>query len=88
MVSQVILNLLITPLNALLNLLPVLDISFIEKWDYICEVLKEIFYGVGCLLPLKELMPLVYFQIGLWEFKFGYAVLLRIKSLLPFWGGT
>ncbi len=88
MISQLLISLFITPLNALLNSLPVVDMNFLEKWEYIAQMLKDIFYGVGCVIPLKELMPLVYFQIGLWEFKIAYAVILRIKSFIPTLGGT
>ena len=34
-----------------LNLLPNVDTSFMEQWQYIKSVLVNIFTGLGCLIP-------------------------------------
>ena len=88
MIGEFLLNMLITPIISLLGMLPTVDFDFLQSWDYIRETIVSIVAGVGCLLPIEEFMPLVNFQMGLWMFKLTYAIILRIKSFLPMWGGT
>ena len=70
-----------------LNLLPNVDTSFMEQWKYIKSVLLNIFTGLGCLIPFGSLFPLLWATLSLWAFRLILAIILRIKSFIPFIGG-
>lgn len=73
---------------ALFDLLPNVDVSFMDGWNYIKDILIDIFTGLGCLIPFASLMPLLACQMSLWGFRLIYAIILRLKSFLPLLGGT
>lgn len=72
----------------LLGLLPGVDVSFMDTWNYIKDLLINIFTGLGCLIPFGSLVPLISCIMSLWLFRLIYAVVLRIKSFIPTLGGT
>lgn len=88
MIIETLLNIFLAPVMWLLSLLPTVDYDVLQNWEYIKEILVAIFGGVGCILPMEEFIPLAAFQSSLWAFKLVYALVLRIKSFLPLWGGT
>lgn len=88
MILETLINILFAPLFWFLSTLPTVDFDFLNSWESIRDLLKNIMAGVGCLLPIEEFIPLVTFQGGLYAFKLAYAIILRLKSLLPMWGGT
>ena len=67
--------------------LPNVDTSFMEQWQYIKSVLVNIFTGLGCLIPFGSLFPLLWATLSLWAFRLILAIILRIKSFIPFIGG-
>lgn len=87
MLTEGLIGLIVAPLKALFSMLPSADASFLDNWDYIRSILVDILTGVGCLLPMKEFIPLVTFQCAVYAFKLVWAILLRIKSLIPGLGG-
>lgn len=70
-----------------LNLLPNVDTSFMEQWQYIKSVLVNIFTGLGCLIPFGSLFPLLWSTLSIWGFRLILAIVLRIKSFIPLIGG-
>lgn len=70
------------------GLFPDIDVSFLDTWHYIKDILIDILTGIGCLIPFGSLFPLLYSTISLWLFRLVFAILIRIKSFLPFWGGS
>ena len=74
-------------LCALLNLLPDVSTDFMENWEYIRDLLINLFTGIGCIIPVGTLFPLLFAQLGLHAFRLAWAILLRIKSFIPFIGG-
>lgn len=72
----------------LLGLLPDVDVSFMDSWNYIKGLLIDIFTGLGCLIPFGSLFPLISCSLSLWLFRLIYSVILRIKSFIPTLGGA
>lgn len=71
-----------------IGLFPDIDVSFLETWTFVKGIIIDIFTGIGCLVPMASLAPLVYCTLSLWFFRLILAIVLRLKSLLPLWGGT
>lgn len=72
----------------LLGLLPDVDVSFMDTWTYVKDLLIDIFTGLGCLIPFGSLFPLLYCTLSVWGLRLALAVILRIKSFIPLLGGT
>lgn len=70
-----------------LGLLPDMDSSFLSGWDYIKDLLIDIFTGIGCLIPMCDLLPLIITSLSIWSFRFAWSIILRIKSFIPTLGG-
>lgn len=87
MITEGLINILMSPVFGLLGLLPTVSNDFLESWVYIRSILIDIFTGIGCFIPLGSLMPLLYAVISLHAFRLVLAVVARIKSFLPLWGG-
>lgn len=88
MIVELLVSALLSPLLGTLALLPDVSNNFLEEWLYIRDNLMTFLQGVGCLVPVSRLMPLVQFEIGLDLFRLAYALLLRIKSFIPLIGGA
>lgn len=88
MITENIITIIMAPVFGLLNLLPTVSNEFLEGWAYVREILVDIFTGIGCFIPLSALAPLLYAVLALHVFRIVLAVIVRIKSFLPFWGGT
>ena len=88
MITENLISILMSPVFGLLNLLPTVSNDFLEGWAYVREILIDIFTGRGCFIPLSALAPLLYAVLALHVFRIVLAVIVRIKSFLPFWGGT
>lgn len=71
-----------------LGLLPDVDVSFMDSWNYIKGLLIDIFTGLGCLIPFGSLFPLISCSLSLWLFRLIYSIILRIKSFIPTLGGA
>ncbi len=88
MIIEAIFTALCSVASGFLDILPSVDTGFLDSWAYVCGVLKDIFTGIGCLLPLGSIFPLIGCTIGLQAFRLVFAIVIRIKSFLPFWGGA
>lgn len=82
MVTDAILNFLLTPLLLLLDNLPTLEISinvdFTKFFEYITLI--------SSVVPLQGLLPIVYIKIALVTFNIIWAIVLRVKSFIPTMG--
>ena len=88
MITENLISILMSPVFGLLNLLPTVSNDFLEGWAYVREILIDIFTGIGCFIPLSALAPLLYAILAQRVVRIVLAVIVRIKSFLPFWGGT
>lgn len=70
------------------GLFPDIDVSFMDTWAFIKDTLMDIMTGIGCLIPFGSLFPLLYSTLSLWAFRLVFAILIRLKSFLPLWGGA
>lgn len=88
MITENLITILMSPVFGLLGLLPNVSGDFLEGWAYVKTILIDIFTGIGCFIPLGSLAPLIYAVISLHVFRIILAVIVRIKSFIPLWGGT
>ena len=70
-----------------LGMLPDVDVSFMETWSFIKQIIIDITTGLGCLIPFGSLFPLLYSTISIWLFRLVFAIILRLKSFIPTMGG-
>lgn len=87
MLTEGLINILMSPVFGLLNLLPTVSNDFIEGWAYMKSILINIFTGIGCFIPLGTLAPLLYAVVALHVFRLILAIVVRIKSFIPLMGG-
>ncbi len=88
MITENLIKILMSPVFGLLNLLPTVYNDCLEVWAYVREILIDIFTGIGCFIPLSALATLLYAVVALHVFRIILAVIVRIKSFPPFWGGN
>lgn len=73
----------VTPISNWLDSLGDVTIGFPSV---VFDVLNEITYGVGYILPLGYLLPIPIFMISFYGLKLMFIIFLRVKSFIPFWG--
>ena len=87
MIVEGIISAVTSALCGLLNLLPDISSDFIKTWVYIRDILIDIFTGIGCIIPVGVLFPLLFANLSLHAFRLIWAIILRLKSFIPFIGG-
>ena len=80
MILDAILNFLFTPILAIFDMLPNITVVVPQN---IFDTLNQITYGLGYVLPLKELLVLLAFKYGIISFTLIWRLILRIKSFIP-----
>ena len=82
MIVDAILNFFLTPILLLLDSLPTLEISvsvdFTKFFEYITLI--------SSVIPLKEILPILYIKFALLGFSILWAIILRVKSFIPTMG--
>lgn len=87
MIVEGIISAVTNALCGLLSLLPDISSDFMEGWEYIRDTLINIFTGIGCIIPVGVLFPLLFANLALHGFRLVWAIILRLKSFIPFIGG-
>lgn len=87
MITENILNMLTAPLFAVLDLLPSINFVSFGDWIFVKNFLIQAFRGIGCLIPLGDFFPIITSIISLHLFRLAWAILLRVKSFIPLFGG-
>lgn len=80
MIFTFIINLWLTVFMTLLDLLPTINLTIPNN---ICSTIAQFFGSVCYFFPIKQLLPILAFSIGLTGFKIIYNLVLRIKSFIP-----
>lgn len=83
MIFEFIINLFLKLFKGFISLLPNLSFSIPSG---IINTLVSFFVGVNYFFPIKALMPIITFSIGLTAFRLLYNIILRIKSFIPTMG--
>lgn len=85
MITEAILQVIIVPINWLLNLFPSIDLSIP---DNLYGNISSIFKGLGYFFPVRLVVSLfmVSFVINNWQI--GVALFNRIKSFIPSISGS
>lgn len=82
MIVDAILNFFLTPILLLLDSLPTLEISvsvdFTKFFEYITLI--------SSVIPLGEILPILYIKFALLGFSILWAIVLRVKSFIPTMG--
>lgn len=79
MITETILHILTVIFKPVLNLIPAME-SFVIP-DNIAGYLTSIFRTIGIFIPVSSLLPLFVFSIAFTGWRFGYSIILRIRSL-------
>lgn len=83
MIIDAIINLFVALPTFLLSLLP--D-AFIELPPDVFKIVSEVFYGIGYVLPMKGLFPIIVASFAIISFEVTWSIVLRIKSFIPTMG--
>lgn len=83
MITEMILNFIFLPVNALLALLPDITLSIP---DGVFDGLKNIFGMLGFIFPIKGLLVILTVSISIKLFHIIWALVIRIKSFIPTMG--
>lgn len=87
MIVEGIISAVTNALCGLLSLLPDIPTDFMDNWAFIRETLINIFTGIGCIIPVGVLFPLLFANLSLHAFRLVWAIILRLKSFIPLIGG-
>ena len=87
MIFEAIMSHFIYGIMGLLDLLPTVTTDFLNNWEWVKSVIIDIVTGLGCIIPFAELLPLFQTFITIQVFRLVLAIVLRIKSFIPFFGG-
>lgn len=83
MITELIINFIFLPVNALISLLP--DVSFsIPKEAF--DGLNNILGLLGFMFPIKGLLAILGISISIKLFHIIWALVIRIKSFIPTMG--
>ncbi len=88
MIVEALIDAVLAPFLSFLGMLPTVDTNFVDTWNNVRETLKDVFTGVGMIIPMYGVLPLIQFTIGLHGFRLAWAIILRIKSFIPLIGGN
>ena len=83
MITEAILNVLLTPTKVLLGLLPAVDVSIP---DNAFDNANSFFGALGFFLPLTWIAPIIAMKIALKSARIFMALIVRIKSFIPTMG--
>ena len=85
MITESIIDMFLLLPTLIINALPSLDVSIPAD---LFDTITSIFYGIGYVLPLVRLAPIVVMELAISLFKIVIAIVLRVKSFIPTMGGT
>lgn len=69
--------------NLIISWLPNLNIGIPEG---VLNGLRDVFKGLGYFLPVNGLLPILITSLALDSFKIIMAIIVRLKSFIPFMG--
>ncbi len=55
-----------------------------EVFTYLSQVISV----VSTILPVSQMMNIVWFSLGIKGIQIAWSLILRIKSFIPFFGGA
>ena len=85
MITESIIDMFLLLPSLIISALPPLDISIPSN---LFDTVTSVFYGLGYVLPLVGLAPIVGMELAISFFKIVIAIVLRVKSFIPTMGGT
>jgi len=83
MIIEAILGVFLLIPKAILSLLPEIDVRIP---DNVFGGLDNILSGIGYVLPIKGLLPILVISLAMSLFKIPMAILVRVKSFIPTMG--
>ena len=83
MITNAIINVLLAPVNILLDLLPAVDVSIPAD---AFNSMSSVFDCIGFVLPVSAICPVLLMCIGLKTARSVMALVVRIKSFIPTMG--
>ncbi len=83
MIVTIIINLLLALPTFLLSLLP--D-NVVTLPDNVFNIMHEVFYGIGYVLPMAGLASIMVISTALIGMQITWSIILRIKSFIPTMG--
>lgn len=83
MVTDKLLEIFLTPLKAIIKLLPSLD--FVVPLEVFNNV-NGIFLCLGYVLPVPLCLFIISTKLSCRMSQIAMAVIVRVKSFIPFWG--
>lgn len=83
MITDLIINVLLSPILLLVKLLPDLSVSISTD---VFDGLDTIFQYLAYFLPVGALLPLMLLSIAFSGFQIIMAIVVRIKSFIPTMG--
>lgn len=83
MILDAILEFFCFPIIELLELLPAINI---ELPDDIFNQIGGYFQCLGYVCPIATVSYILVLKAVCWEFKIIMAIIVRVKSFVPFWG--
>ena len=85
MITEAILNIFMIIPQLIVDLLPTIDYTLPTD---LFDTVTSVFYGLGYVLPLVRLTPIIAIDLSLSMFKIVVAIVIRCKSFIPTMGGT
>ena len=85
MITEAILNIFMIIPQLIVDLLPTIDYTLPTD---LFDTITSVFYGLGYVLPLVRLVPIIAIDLSLSMFKIVVAIVVRCKSFIPTMGGT
>lgn len=83
MITEAILSLFLGLGDMFLNMLPSLNFTIPGG---VLSVTTIMFNGIGYVLPVADLLPILFFSILFDNFHVVWSIILRIKSFIPTMG--
>lgn len=79
MITESIMHFLTMILKPILNLIPAMETFLIP--ENIMSYLTTIFRTIGIFIPVSSLLPLLVFSMAFTCWRFGYAIIVRIRNM-------
>ena len=83
MILDAILEFFCLPIIELLELLPAINI---ELPSDVFDQIGGYFQCLGYVCPIATVSNILVLKAVCWEFKIIMAIIVRVKSFVPFWG--
>ena len=83
MITQNIVTFFVNIGKGLLGLFPVIPASLPQG---IASALGSVFQGIGYVIPFWAILPILALSFLFDHLKIFWAIALRLKSFVPFWG--